>query len=345
MTLYIKELKYIYHILFILKNLFYYFEMDMNIFSNYCSDDQNEITKNENDNNIIKTFLPITIETTHTTDQLSISNYTTSKIVLPLFQCSICQKQFHNKTALRKHTSLHLNLRKYKCDKCNKAYKRSDHLTRHMLTHNETSKNTFQCPFCDFCFSLKYHLKSHLNNIHLLNPYKFKCEYCDEYFPKKIKLLKHSRAMHKDKIQPKKISCYYPYCFKSYLTQHSLDKHIEKVHSGQNNKNNNSDSQSMEDNLKKEKEYFKCSYDNCFKTYSTMFNLNTHIKSFHLKLKSFLCGTCQMAFSHKSSLKRHLLREKHKMIEEENNNVDCTQMIVDEHKNCSIDSIVEENKD
>ena len=240
-------------------------------------------------------------------DELSISNKT--------FKWSLCPKEFSNKKALRKHLRLHLSIRSYKCTLCSKSYKRSDHLNRHMLTHSDKN-NIYKCPYCDFSFYLKYHLKSHLNNIHVMNPFKFKCEFCGEFFPKKIKLLKHQRHEHKEQININKVNCYYPYCHKEYIHQEDLLKHIAKDH--QNTKveleDEKEENQTNEETVIKEKKFFKCPYENCLKTYSTSFNLNTHIKSFHLKIKAFTCEICKLNLSHKSSLKRHMEKTHHKQL-------------------------------
>ena len=226
--------------------------------------------------------------------------------------CNICGKKLGNLKNLKKHYKLHTGLREYKCKFCDKSYKRSDHLNRHMIVHQE-DKTPFECSYCYKKFSYKYHLKTHINNIHILNPFKFKCEICGEFFHKKIKLLKHQRREHKEKIE--KIKCYYPYCYKSYLTQSKLDEHIKKIH---HNLNVDDINHEIEEKNKKEKYFYKCPFDDCKKIYSTHFNLLTHIKTFHLKIKNFQCDICNKKFFHNSSLKRHILDFHNKNNQQEN---------------------------
>jgi hypothetical protein len=82
------------------------------------------------------------------------------------------------------------------------------------------------------------------------------------------------------------------------------------------NKNNNNcevndDNKELEsDNSNnKEKKYFKCPYNNCLKVYSSQYNLSVHIKTYHLKIKSFLCSLCPNKYFHKVSLKKHYMIE------------------------------------
>jgi KRAB domain-containing zinc finger protein len=181
-----------------------------------------------------------------------------------------------------------------------------------MIVHQE-DKTPFECSYCYKKFSYKYHLKTHINNIHILNPFKFKCEICGEFFHKKIKLLKHQRREHKEKVE--KIKCYYPYCYKSYLTQSKLDEHIKKIH---HNLNVDDINHEIEEKNKKEKYFYKCPFDDCKKIYSTHFNLSTHIKTFHLRIKNFQCDICNKKFFHNSSLKRHILDFHNKNNQQEN---------------------------
>jgi hypothetical protein len=131
-----------------------------------------------------------------------------------------------------------------------------------------------------------------------------------------------------------KIPCYYPYCNKSYISEQKLNYHIQHTHL--NLINNSKDGiflnqkRKTEDNIfnfntsldankdndsensTNEKKFFRCPYNECLKVYSSHYNLSVHIKTFHLKIKSFVCSLCGNKYYHKVSLKNHLMIE-HKL--------------------------------
>lgn len=266
--------------------------------------------------------------------ELKEENETSGNIILPN-QCQLCGKILSNKKNMKKHLKLHSNIRNYICKICNKSYKRSDHLKRHMITH-DPEPNYYECEYCLKKFSFNYHLTSHLQNVHCQKQIKvYNCPDCDLYFQKKSKLFLHQKNFHN--VVFEKIPCYYPYCNKSYISEQKLNEHIRKYHmnlinnpnkikEGQifiNNKNenifndynsdydNNDDKEIKSENssIIKEKKYFKCPYINCLKVYSSHYNLSVHIKTFHLKIKSFECSLCSNKYFHKVSLKKHLMIE------------------------------------
>ncbi len=51
---------------------------------------------------------------------------------------------------------------------------------------------------------------------------------------------------------------------------------------------------------KKKKLRYKCTYEGCEKGYGTKENLRLHTMNFHLKEKPFVCGHCDMKFSHRN---------------------------------------------
>ena len=263
-------------------------------------------------------------------------NETKSGINILPNQCELCGKILSNKKNLKKHLKLHSNIRNYICKICNKSYKRSDHLKRHMITH-DPEPNYYECEFCLKRFNLNYHLTSHLQNVHGQKKLKvYKCPDCELFFQKKSKLLLHQRDIHN--LVFEKIPCYYPYCNKSYISEQKLNDHIQKFHmnlinnpnkikeneiftnnndnifndfNNDNDYNNDNDIKEMEseNSSNKEKIYFKCPYKNCLKVYSSHYNLSVHIKTFHLKIKSFVCSLCSNKYFHKVSLKKHLMIE------------------------------------
>ena len=246
-------------------------------------------------------------------------------------KCSICGKILSCKKNMKKHYKLHSDIRNYVCKICNKSYKRSDHLKRHMILH-DPEPNYFECDYCLKRFNLKYHLTAHLLNVHGKSNLKiYKCPDCDECFHKKSKLFLHQKKIHNLKVD--KIPCYYPYCNKSYISEQKLNYHIQHTHLNlinntkegiflnqkRDNDNifsfNNLDNANKDldsENSSNDKKFFRCPYKECLKVYSSHYNLSVHIKTFHLKIKSFVCYLCGNKYFHKVSLKNHLMIE-HKL--------------------------------
>ena len=271
-------------------------------------------------------------------------------------KCSICGKILSCKKNMKKHFKLHSNERNYICKICHKSYKRSDHLKRHMIIHNP-DPNYFECEYCLKRFNLKYHLTAHLQNVHGRTDFKiYKCPDCDECFHKKSKLFLHQKDVHNLVVD--KIPCYYPYCNKSYISEQKLNYHIQHTHLNliQNSKEgifinqkrnaednifsfNNSQDANKEldsENSSNEKKFFKCPYNECLKVYSSHYNLSVHIKTFHLKIKSFICSLCGNKYYHKVSLKNHLMIEhklNQKMLQEcLNTKIELKEEVIEEAK-------------
>ena len=263
-------------------------------------------------------------------------NETKSGINMIQNKCELCGKILSCKKNLKKHLKLHSDERNYTCKICEKSYKRSDHLKRHMISHDPNPK-FYECQLCLKRFSLNYHLTSHLQNVHGQKKLKvYKCPDCDLYFHKKSKLFFHQKDFHNLVVD--KIPCYYPYCNKSYISEQKLNEHIKKYHEnliknacnknngemfainnddnifGDCNEMNNSSKELCTDNSSKK--FYKCPYKNCVKVYSSQYNLFIHIKTYHLKIKSFSCSLCSNKYFHKVSLKKHLMIE-HKFNEEQ----------------------------
>jgi uncharacterized Zn-finger protein len=272
-------------------------------------------------------------------------------------KCSICGKILSSKKNMKKHFKLHSDDRNYSCKLCNKSYKRSDHLKRHMIIH-DPEPNYFECDYCLKRFNLKYHLTAHLQNVHGKATLKiYKCPDCDECFHKKSKLFLHQKDIHNLVVD--KIPCYYPYCNKSYISEQKLNYHIQHTHlnllnnskegiflnkkRNDNNDNifsfnniNESNKDLDSENSNNEKKYFKCPYKECLKVYSSHYNLSVHIKTFHLKIKSFVCYLCGNKYYHKVSLKNHLMIE-HKLNQKEllqnlNSKVELKDEVINEAK-------------
>ncbi|GAA35545.1 Zinc finger protein 516 [Clonorchis sinensis] len=117
-----------------------------------------------------------------------------------LHECTLCNKTFPRKWRLRRHATIHSDIKQYKCNHCEQTYAykwglkehvnrvhqdkcsgekiqkhecricsrmflRRDHLIQHMRVHS--GEKPFGCKFCKTSFSAYGNLQRHLRTIHL----------------------------------------------------------------------------------------------------------------------------------------------------------------------------------
>lgn len=110
------------------------------------------------------------------------------------FPCTICAKEFKNKSLLaRHHKNVHLQKSKLTCKICKKQFCTHDTLKRHnQMVHSNDSKVT--CTICNKQLKHKFCLKEHMKNLHADNP-KIICKICNKQFWKKS-LKRHLSRKH-----------------------------------------------------------------------------------------------------------------------------------------------------
>lgn len=111
----------------------------------------------------------------------------------------------------------------------------------------------------------------------------YECEKCHYCFGTKFKLMEHTKTVHDD--FPYKCSL----CPKAFATSSGLTKHKKKHKNGSAELTVNRD--------------FMCG--TCGKCYSTNHGLKTHMSA-HSNIKPFQCQHCEMSFSQKSHMVRHV---------------------------------------
>ena len=94
------------------------------------------------------------------------------------FKCSLCEKYFTVKGALKKHvSSVHENDRPHQFSEFESRFKSTTHLKSQIMSVHEENKQ-YQCMICDKKFKLKCTLEKHITLIH--EPKKFtQCSICD----------------------------------------------------------------------------------------------------------------------------------------------------------------------
>ncbi|MEQ2207659.1 hypothetical protein XENOCAPTIV_016439 [Xenoophorus captivus] len=200
------------------------------------------------------------------------------------FRCSVegCAEAFTTSTNLRRHVSrIHgREQKKYACKfhGCGLEFKKNKQLRAHMCEQHRQLP-TYQCTHegCQMRFSIPSKLKRH-EKVHRGYP----CVEEDCPFTGKTwtDLLKHRKEQHRVVLRCE-------HCSKEFKDSWFLHQH-QRVHS---------DTRIV----------YKCPREGCGRSYTTIFNLQSHISSFHENLRSFVCtyDGCGRAFAMKRSLQRH----------------------------------------
>ncbi|KAI4881722.1 hypothetical protein NFI96_026565, partial [Prochilodus magdalenae] len=161
---------------------------------------------------------------------------------------------------------------------CGKEFHKNRQLKTHECEHSNVLP--FECHFegCGKKYAASGTLKKH-EKVH--NGYPCAEEGCPFKGRTWTEFLAHRKAEHREILQCDE-------CRKVFYEAWFLQKHKQFVHSG-------------------ERRMFKCTKEGCLKAYTTQFNLQNHILSYHEGKFSFICSHegCGKAFAMEESLKRH----------------------------------------
>ncbi|XP_058232656.1 general transcription factor IIIA, b isoform X1 [Hemibagrus wyckioides] len=251
------------------------------------------------------------------------------------FACDSCDKSFCTRYQLTRHNLSHSGKKPYQClvDGCSEGFTSTAGLKNHVERVHQHKETHYVCDHegCLKAFHKNNQLKSH--KCEHMNQLPFECQYegCGKKYATSKKLQKHEKvhdgypcaeegctfqgrtwteyqahrkAEHRGNLLHLRKSCdlvFLSYnlllyaeilqcdsCTKVFHNAWFLKKHKLHVHMGV-------------------RRVFKCTKEGCLKTYSTHFNLQNHILSFHEGKRSFICSHdgCGKAFAMEESLKRH----------------------------------------
>ncbi|XP_063391086.1 zinc finger protein 436-like [Cydia fagiglandana] len=187
------------------------------------------------------------------------------------YPCDLCDKDFVNKSALKRHQRvIHATEKMYTCDKCKKKFTQKEYLDKHKCPYS--GEEPFGCNICGKKFTKKGYLIIHKVSHNGEKPYK--CEKCNRRFARKCFLQQHETTPCVEN----SFTC--DVCKKQFNKKNTLKKHILS-HTGV--------------------KPYGC--NECDKRFSVKYNLNAH-KRMHTGEK-YSCEVCDKQFLTQNSLSRH----------------------------------------
>ncbi|KAG9449066.1 hypothetical protein H6P81_009031 [Aristolochia fimbriata] len=237
------------------------------------------------------------------------------------FSCEDCGASFRKPAHLKQHMQGHSFERPFSCnvDDCRKSYRRKDHLTRHMLSHEG---KLFVCPMenCSSRFAFQGNMTRHVKELHDGEPVeRQKQQICQETGCGKVFKFASQLKRHADshvKLDFTEAICSEPNCKQYFSNEECLRAHIQSCHrhvecdvcgARQLKKNLRRHLLSHEGKVSSVSERIRCSYSGCCCTFSTVSNLNQHIKAIHLEHRPFACrfSGCGKKFPYKHVRDNH----------------------------------------
>lgn len=159
----------------------------------------------------------------------------------------------------------------YSCKSCQGSYLSKKDILDHVRIQH---RGSFECYICAKTFCRIYMLKHHIGVYHALPIHQ--CIFCEKKFKSRNTLKQHESAHNNTNTY----QCYI--CNKKLLCRTTLRKHIIHLHSGIQ---------------------FYC--DHCGWSFNQKVNLESHIRTRHLKQRKYPCDVCGKLFTAKCYVKRH----------------------------------------
>jgi KRAB domain-containing zinc finger protein len=108
-------------------------------------------------------------------------NHYRTHFVEPRFNCSFCDRSFHESDRLKTHIKRSHATNKYICFWCKRTFKDKSGISRHILSVHFHERN-YKCNLCYKAFSASYNLKEHLFAVHKSASHTYTCEICSADF-------------------------------------------------------------------------------------------------------------------------------------------------------------------
>ena len=172
------------------------------------------------------------------------------------------------------------------------------------------------CCFCNQEFSEQQSLSKHIASVHERKN-TLQCTICDEVFTLKVELNLHMNSIHDDKPS---FSCFI--CDKFFTTKYNLKHHTKAKHKSEKFIEHYTSTISAKETfvmpilrrnrrlckqitaVQENKKPITC--DKCQLSFSKRCSLNRHVRNVHKKVKPYRCELCQIDFSQSIQLTRHV---------------------------------------
>ena len=189
----------------------------------------------------------------------------------------------------------------FACSKCDRVFESEDTFFKHFKTKHKLKKrfiepySQIKCPFCEFCplTGDRKNIYTHIRNMHKLE--------------KENPIVKEMAAEYQVEDDLTVVQC--QICGKSLKHLQILLNHIRDVHGGDKFTCASCGiSVSCERNLTAHmithnKPSIPC--EKCGRLFKRNYDVKSHIKQFHLKVREFQCTQCEKRFSNAKKLNYH----------------------------------------
>ncbi|XP_060075649.1 zinc finger protein 530-like [Ylistrum balloti] len=248
------------------------------------------------------------------------------------YECGICQKKYFNKKHLELHVVRHTQTENFSCDTCDKSfdtrYKWKRHVRRsHFEKNGETTcePNLYNCLLCNKVFRTNDSLESHIKRTHE-KPMIYNCDLCERTFLRRDAMLNHKESHLGQTFQ-----C--SLCDRNYSTSMTLKSHMRKKHGKKDDRRSTGKILSE----------IICEF--CHRAFCNKASLKEHVRTRHSdNIQLFTCSLCQMKFTRRNSLQRHM-KKSCRMLNPDHQNLDIINEFSDDDTSPDIDQGMDEDMD
>ena len=184
-------------------------------------------------------------------------------------------------------------MEQHKCKLCFKSFNAEKMDIKSVHLNDQEKCDRVACNYCDKSFVRKAHMKQHVKIVHMKA--KVKCDICSKLFSTLQYLKIHTKTCQNGVTRVKCTNCE-----KSFTSELHMRRHVKTIHT--NNR------------IKKTLEKIECDFCNRF--YPSLY-LAKHKHMVHFKVRNNKCNICNVEFTMKSDLKRHLKSRSHLKLQEE----------------------------